>query len=156
MTGSVGELWAEGISAGLAANLPKQGKPQRRKLATMVATMLKVRSANLMELASGLPTETARCDMRYQWITRLLASDLLDCGTVMRPFATDIFRNLQERGEPITLIGRADENATAGRPIRHLRPMISPPPFPKASHTDRRVDPADKADCIAFGVSQST
>jgi len=39
MTGSVGELWAEGISAGLAAKLPKQGKPQRRKLATMVATM---------------------------------------------------------------------------------------------------------------------
>jgi hypothetical protein len=104
MTGSVGELWAEGISAELAAKLPKQGKPQRRKLATMVATMLKVRSANLMELASGLPTETARSDMRYQWITRLLASDLLDCDTVMRPFATDIFENLQARGEPITLI----------------------------------------------------
>lgn len=104
MTGSVGELWAEGISAVLAAKLPKQGKPQRRKLATMVATMLKVRSANLMELASGLPTETARSDMRYQWITRLLASDLLDCDTVMRPFATDVFEILQARGEPITLI----------------------------------------------------
>ena len=40
-------------------------------------------------------------------------------------------------------------------PNRHLRPMISPPPFPKASHTGRRVGSADKADCIALSVAQS-
>jgi integrase len=40
-------------------------------------------------------------------------------------------------------------------PNRHLRPMISPPPFPKASRTGRRVGSADKADCIALSVAQS-
>jgi len=35
--------------------------------------MLDVRSANLMELAAGLPRECDRTDMRYQWISRLLA-----------------------------------------------------------------------------------
>jgi len=29
--------------------------------------MLDVRSANLMELAAGLPLEADRTDMRYQW-----------------------------------------------------------------------------------------
>jgi hypothetical protein len=37
--------------------------------------------------------------------------------------------------------GRADEIATAGRSIRHLRPMKAPPPFPRASHTGSRLRP---------------
>src|SRR3954453_955550 len=39
--------------------------------------MLDVRSANLMDLAAGLPLEADRTDMRYQWITRLLGNPLV-------------------------------------------------------------------------------
>jgi hypothetical protein len=38
-------------------------------LSLLVATMLDVRSANLMDLAAGLPLAADRTDMRYQWIT---------------------------------------------------------------------------------------
>ena len=44
-------VWTEGIKAELAKRLPKQRKTQRDKLAVLVATMLHVRSANLVELA---------------------------------------------------------------------------------------------------------
>ena len=97
-------IWAKGISEELLCKLPSQGKPQRRKLALLVATMLTVRTANLVELASGLPLETGRTDMRYQWISRLLSSPLLDCDAVMRPFAADVFTRLAQTEHKITLI----------------------------------------------------
>ena len=59
-------VWTEGIKAELAKRLPKQRKTQRDKLAVLVATMLHVRSANLVELAAGLPRESDRWDMGYQ------------------------------------------------------------------------------------------
>ena len=65
---------ADSISAELKQRLPDQRKTQRGKLALVVATMLDVRSANLMDLAAGLPLEADRTDMRYQWITRLLGN----------------------------------------------------------------------------------
>ena len=52
-------VWADGIKAELAQRLPGQRKTQRDKLAVLVATMLHVRSANLVELAAGLPREPA-------------------------------------------------------------------------------------------------
>src|SRR6201995_2237996 len=72
-------VWTEGIKAELAKRLPKQRKTQRDKLAVLVATMLHVRSANLVELAAGLPRESDRRDMGYQWISRFLANDLVCC-----------------------------------------------------------------------------
>jgi hypothetical protein len=72
---------AESLSSELKRRLPKQRKTQRTKLALLVATMLEVRSANLMDLAAmdlaaGLPREADRTGpsgnaqryMRYQWI----------------------------------------------------------------------------------------
>jgi hypothetical protein len=53
------------LSAELKHRLPHQRKTQRGKLALRVATMLDVRSANLMDLAAGLPLEADRTDMRY-------------------------------------------------------------------------------------------
>jgi hypothetical protein len=47
-------------------------------VALLVATMLDVRSANLMDLAASLPRAAERLDMRYQWISRLLGNDLID------------------------------------------------------------------------------
>jgi hypothetical protein len=97
-------VWADGIKAELAKRLSRQRKTQRDKLAVLVATMLHVRSANLVELAAGLPRASARWDMGYQWISRFLANDLVCCDEVMAPFAREILARLAESGEPIPLI----------------------------------------------------
>jgi hypothetical protein len=65
--------------------------------------MLHVRSANLVELAAGLPLETDRTDMRYQWIVRFLSNGLVCCDTVMEPFAREVIARVAEDG-PLTLI----------------------------------------------------
>ena len=75
--------------------------------------MLHVRSANLVELASGLPRRSDRRDMGYQWIARFLANsakwhghlrDLVSCDAVMQPFAGEILARLAETGGPVPLI----------------------------------------------------
>src|ERR1700751_6148968 len=97
-------VWAEGIRAELAKLLPKQRKTQRDKLAVLVAPMLHVRSANLVELAAGVPRESDRWDMVYQCMSRFLANDLVCCDTVMETFARESLARLAETGEPIPLI----------------------------------------------------
>src|SRR3954452_7645204 len=90
--------------AELAQRLARQRKTQRDKLAVVVATMLHVRSANLVEMAAGLPRASDRWDMGYQWISRSLANGLVCCDDVMAPFAREILAWLAESGEPIPLI----------------------------------------------------
>ncbi len=68
------ECLADSIKAELEQLLPEQRKTQRGKLSLLVATMLDARSANLMDLATALPLEADRTDMRYQWIARFLAN----------------------------------------------------------------------------------
>jgi hypothetical protein len=97
-------VWADGIKAELAHRLPGQRKTQRDKLAVLVATMLHVRSANLVELAAGLPRQSDRLDMGYQWIARFLDNERVCCDTVMQPFAADILGRVAERGDAIALI----------------------------------------------------
>lgn len=92
------------ISADLKQRLPKQRKTQREKLALLVATMLDVRSANLMDLAAGLPLAADRTDMRYQWITRLLANPLVVSDAVMEPFAREVLGHAAAGGAPLVLI----------------------------------------------------
>src|SRR3954466_15171105 len=80
----------------LKRRLPKQRK--RTKLALLVATMLDVRSANLMDLAAGLPREADRTGplsnaqryMRCQWITRLLGNPLVVSDEIMEPFSREV------------------------------------------------------------------
>jgi hypothetical protein len=97
-------IWAAGIKAELKKRLPRQRKTQRDKLAVLVATMLHVRSANLVELAAGLPRASDRWDMGYQWISRFLANDLVCCDTVMEPFAREVLARLADTGDPVPLI----------------------------------------------------
>lgn len=52
MAGGI-EAIAASISADLVRRLPRQNKKQREGLASLVATMLDVRSANLMEGTSN-------------------------------------------------------------------------------------------------------
>lgn len=93
-----------GIIADLAARLPWQRKTQRAKLGLLVATMLDVRSANLMDLAAALPRRAERVDMRYQWIERLLANPRLEVDAVMAPFARTLLGQAAASGQQLVLI----------------------------------------------------
>jgi hypothetical protein len=95
---------ADSISADLKKRLPRQRKTQREKLALLVATMLDVRSANLMELAAGLPRAADRTDMRYQWITRLLGNPLVISDEIMEPFAREVLKQAAAEGKAVVLI----------------------------------------------------
>ena len=97
-------IWADGIKAELVRCLPGQRKTQRDKLAVLVATMRHVRSANLVELAAGLPRWSDRLDMGYQWISRFLENERVCCDTVMRSFAVDILARAAKPGDAIPLI----------------------------------------------------
>jgi hypothetical protein len=95
---------ADSISAELRQRLPHQRKTQRGKLALLVATMLDVRSANLMDLAAGLPLAADRTDMRYQWIVRLLGNPLVISDAIMEPFAREVLQQVAARDQPVVLI----------------------------------------------------
>src|SRR4051794_7233311 len=95
---------AESLSSELKRRLPKQRKTQRTKLALLVSTMLDVRSANLMDLAAGLPREADRTDMRYQWIVRLLGNPLVISDAIMEPFAREVLERADADGEALGLI----------------------------------------------------
>ena len=77
MAGGI-EAIAATIGVDLQRRLPGQNKKQREGLALLTATMLDVRSANLMDVAASLPRDAERLDMRYQWISRLLGNELID------------------------------------------------------------------------------
>lgn len=95
---------AEGIAKELHRLLPAQRKTQRHNLSLLVATMLDVRSANLMDLAAGLPREAGRIDMRYQWISRVLMNPRIDPDVVMAPFAREVLSRPAADGRPLVLI----------------------------------------------------
>src|SRR4051812_16392394 len=71
--------------------------------------MLSERSANLMDLAAALPRPAERTDMRYQWISRLLANPRVDCDAVMRPFAEAALR--QAGGTVVLLLDQSKVSA---------------------------------------------
>ena len=80
------EIVARTIGKDMLGRLARQNKKQREGLSLLVATMLDVRSANLMDLAASLPRSADRLDMRYQWISRLLGNDLIEVDAVMAPY----------------------------------------------------------------------
>ena len=103
-TVGVTEQVTNSIIADLKERLPGQRKTQREMLGRVVATMLDVRSANIVELAAGFPSSSDRTDMRYQRIIRLLGNPLVDCDQIMESFARDALTLAGASGEPIVLI----------------------------------------------------
>jgi hypothetical protein len=103
---------AEGIAEEFRRLLPEQRKTQRTNLSLLVATMLDVRSANLMDLAAGLPRDAERIGplgnakryMRYQWISRVLMNPLIDPDAVIAPFAREVLCRLAGEDQPLVLI----------------------------------------------------
>lgn len=93
------EAIAASISAELSKRLPRQNKKQREGLALVTATMLDVRSANLMDLSASLPRAAERIDMRYQYIARLLGNERIDSDWVMAPFAREVLERASANGQ---------------------------------------------------------
>jgi hypothetical protein len=114
---------ADGFGAELKRRLPKQRKTQRTKLALLVATMLDVRSANLMELAAGLPREADRTGplgnaqryMRYQWISRLLGNPLVVSDEIMEPVSRAVLERAASRSWVSTIPVALQRPGRAGR-----------------------------------------
>src|SRR4051794_39835441 len=84
--------------------LPGQRKTQRGKLALLVATMLQVRSANLMDVAACLPRPAERLDSRYQWIKRFLANARVVSDAVMAPYGREVLTRLSALGQTVVLL----------------------------------------------------
>ena len=109
---------AEGIAEEFGRLLPKQRKTQRTNLSLLVATMLDVRSANLMDLAAGLPRDAERIGplgnakryMRYQWISRVLINPLINPDAVMAPFAREVLCRLAGEDQPLILDQLSDRH----------------------------------------------
>src|SRR3954462_4732817 len=97
----------------MRARLPGQNEKQREGLALLTATMLDVRSANLMDLAASLPRPAERLDMRYQWISRLLGNELIGVDAVMAPHGREVLARLAEDGRRIVLM--IDQTRATGR-----------------------------------------
>jgi len=95
---------AAGIIADLEAKLPGQRKTQRGKLGLLVATMLGVRSANLMDLAASLPRPCERVDKRYQWIERFLSNTRVSVDAVMAPYARELLKLAAGNGRHLILM----------------------------------------------------
>jgi len=100
--GTVGYL-AEEIERGLRRVHPELRKTVTRKLAATVAAVLQTQTANTAAWAAVLPIETARADMRLQWIARLLGNPLLDGARVMEPFARQRLGEAAANGQTIVL-----------------------------------------------------
>ena len=98
------ERLAKTILADMERRLSGQRKTQRSKLSLLVATMLEVRSANLMDLAACLPRPAERLDTRYQWIKRLLANARVVSDAVMAPYGREVLARLSARGQRIVLL----------------------------------------------------
>src|SRR4051794_19616543 len=98
------EQLAEMITTDLEQRLPGQRKTQRDKLALLVATMLQVRSANLMDVAACLPRPAERLDSRYQWIKRFLANARVVSDAVMAPYGREVLARLSAQGQTVVLL----------------------------------------------------
>lgn len=106
----------------LQARFPRQRKTQRDKLAVLVATMLQVKSANLMELGSGLPIKTTDALSRFQWIKRFLGNDLVDIDAVMGPFSREALALASAEGaQPVLII----DQSTITQLERHELVMVA-------------------------------
>jgi hypothetical protein len=114
------ERVARGVIGDLEAKLPRQRKTQRGKLGLLVASMLEVRSANLMDLAASLPRPCAGIAKRYQWIERFLGNPLVDVDAVMAPYGREVLARLARRGARVVVM--IDQSKASDR---HQMVMVS-------------------------------
>ena len=110
------EQLAETVATDMEQRLPGQRKTQRGKLALLVATMLEVRSANLMDVAACLPRPAERLDSRYQWIKRFLANARVVSDAVMAPYGREVLARLHRPDQGERAPSGRDGGGAPGRP----------------------------------------
>src|SRR4030095_3156320 len=98
------EQLAETVATDMEQRLPGQRKTQRGKLALLGATMLQVRSANLMDGAACLLRPAERLGSRYQWIKRFLANARVVSDAVMAPYGREVLARLSAQGQTVVLL----------------------------------------------------
>ena len=103
---------ASAVDGDLARRLPEFNVARRRGISQLVAAMLSVRSANMVELGNALPREIARWEKRYQFVERVLGNAKTGCDAVMASFAAQVARELSARGQ--TLIVMMDQSHING------------------------------------------
>ncbi len=91
------------IEADFRGRLPSYHKSRREGLSVLAGVLLEVRSANLIELAAGLPRAIGAADDRYQYIERQLMNPAIDTDTVIKAYASEVITRLAARGETIIL-----------------------------------------------------
>jgi len=80
---------AQEVERGLKELQPNLRKTVVKKLSLAVGVMLEGQTANTVDLANLLPLDTARQDMREQWLRRLLKNPLLHSAGVLEPLARE-------------------------------------------------------------------
>ena len=96
----------EAIQEDFQSRFPGYHKSRGEGLAVLCGVMLQTRSANLMELASALPRQIGTQDHRYQYISRLLANEHIDCDEIVGSYAREVFERLSVEGQTIVLMLR--------------------------------------------------
>ncbi len=94
---------AEEIGRGLRQALPKVRQTVVRKLALAVGAMVELRTPNTSELANVLPLETARADMREQWLRRLLKNPLVVSPVLLQPWGCQALEEASRHGQRVLL-----------------------------------------------------
>ena len=99
---------AAAVADDLARRLPLMNVARRRGISQVVAAMLTVRSANMVELGNVLPRQIASWEKRYQFVERVLGHPKTSCDAVMASFAGQVASALAASGE--TLIVMMDQS----------------------------------------------
>jgi len=94
---------AREIEQGFARLYPAMHEVPKRNVPLIVAAQIEARTANTAILASYLPLEMTRSDLRDQWLRRQLSSESLDSIRMVKPFATQFLREAAEFGQVIQL-----------------------------------------------------
>jgi hypothetical protein len=92
---------AAAVGEDIRGRLPRQHEAQREGSAPLTATMLDVRSANLMDLAASPPRAAERPGMRYRWTGRLSGDALIEVDAVMAPHAREVLARLAAGGRTV-------------------------------------------------------
>lgn len=112
----------DAVEEDMRRRLPGQRITQRRKLSTLVATLLQEQHVNLMALGCGLPLETENRASRFQWIKRVLANRLIDPVEVMAPYVREVLERSCAGGvQPVLII----DQSQATKLHRHEMLMVA-------------------------------
>src|SRR3982750_258376 len=98
------EQLAETVATDMEQRLPGQRQTQRGKLALLVATMLQVRSANLMDVAACLPRPAERLGSRSPGIQGFLGHTHVVSEAVMAPYGREVLTRLSAQGQTVVLL----------------------------------------------------